>query len=165
MAGRAAKPRTHFSETSESFRAYAVAGRHRHTPEIEQELTLAAGEEVRVIFSPHLAPMIRGILATAYLQPKGGADAARLSEAARARYAGSPAVHVLEPGACPDTGWVRGSNRAMISYTDDARSGWVVAQCAIDNLVKGASGQAIQCMNLRFGLEEGTGLEVPATWP
>ncbi|MFK7989369.1 MAG: N-acetyl-gamma-glutamyl-phosphate reductase, partial [Sandaracinaceae bacterium] len=87
------------------------------------------------------------------------------TEAARARYADSPSVAVLEPGGCPDTAWVRGSNRAMVSYTDDPRSGWVVAQCAIDNLVKGASGQAIQGMNLRFGLDEGFGLRVPAMWP
>lgn len=164
-AGRAAKPRTHYPETSESVRAYAIAGRHRHTPEIEQELTEAAGRDVRVIFSPHLVPMTRGILSTCYLRPRAGVTAAQCTEAARALYAGSPSVHVFDVGESPDTLWVRGSNRAHISYTDDERSGWIVAQGAIDNLVKGASGQAVQCMNLRFGLDEGTGLAHSAMWP
>jgi N-acetyl-gamma-glutamyl-phosphate reductase len=164
-AGRAAKPRTHFPETAESFRAYSIAGRHRHTPEIEQELSSAAGRDVRVIFSPHLVPMTRGILSTIYVRPTKGVDAARCTEVARALYIGSPSVHVLEPESNPDTLWVRGSNRAHVSYTDDTRSGWIVAQGAIDNLVKGASGQAIQCMNLRFGLDEGAGLKQPAVWP
>lgn len=164
-AGRAAKPRTHFSETAESLRAYAIAGRHRHTPEIEQELSAAAGREVRVIFSPHLVPMTRGILSTSYLRPRPGVTAARCAEAAHALYEGSPSVHVLPPGENPDTLWVRGSNRAHVSYTDDVRSGWIVAQGTIDNLVKGASGQAIQCLNVRFGLEEGLGLSQPALWP
>lgn len=164
-AGRGAKPRTHYPETAESFRAYAIAGRHRHTPEIEQELTQLAGTAVRVIFSPHLVPMTRGILSTIYLRPSAGVNAVRCTELARAFYEGSPSVHVLDPDSYPDTLWVRGSNRAMISYTDDARSGWVVAQGAIDNLVKGASGQAIQCLNVRFGLDEGAGLRGSATWP
>lgn len=164
-AGRGVKARTHFSETAESLRAYAVAGQHRHTPEIEQELGRLAGGEVRILFSPHLVPMVRGILVTAYLPTTGGANAAQVTAAARERYAGSPSVTVLEPGECPDTAWVRGSNRALVSYTDDARSGWVVAQGAIDNLVKGASGQALQCMNLRFGLDEGAGLMAPPVWP
>lgn len=164
-AGRAAKPRTHFSETAESLRAYSIAGRHRHTPEIEQELSRAAGASVRVTFSPHLVPMTRGILSTIYLRPRSGADAKRCTEAARALYEGSPSVHVLDPEINPDTLWVRGSNRAHVSYTDDTRAGWIVAQGAIDNLVKGASGQAIQCLNVRYGLEEGAGLGQPALWP
>lgn len=164
-AGRAAKARTHFPETAESLRAYAIAGRHRHTPEIEQELSRAADTDVRVIFSPHLVPMTRGILSTAYIRPLGDVDAARCTAHARELYADSPSVHVLEPGSCPDTLWVRGSNRMHISYTDDARSGWIVAQGALDNLVKGASGQAIQCLNVRFGLDEGVGLRQPALWP
>ena len=164
-AGRVAKPRTHFSETAESFRAYAVAGRHRHTPEIEQELSAAAGVDVRVVFSPHLVPMIRGILATAYVSPTPGVDAQACTQAARELYAGSPAVVVLEPGECPDTQWARGANRAFLSYTQDERSGVIVAQCAIDNLVKGAAGQAVQAMNVRFGLDEGAGLSQPAMWP
>lgn len=165
-AGRKVTARTHYAETGESFRAYATAGRHRHTPEIEQELSLAGGQDVRVIFSPHLLPMIRGILSTSYLTPAAGeGDAIAFTETAREFFRDSPSVRVLDPGSHPDTSWVRGSNRALISYATDPRSGWVVAQCAIDNLVKGASGQAIQCANVRFGFEEGAGLELPATWP
>ncbi len=162
-AGRKVRESTHFSETSEGLRAYSTAGRHRHTPEIEQELSRLAGAPLKVIFSPHLVPMIRGILATAYVRPKG--DPAGFTAAARAFYEGSPSVRVLVDGSHPDTLWVRGSNAAMLSYSLDRRTGWVVAQCAIDNLVKGASGQAIQCANLRFGLPEGAGVDHPATWP
>ncbi len=164
-AGREAKPRTHFSETAEGFRAYAIAGRHRHTPEIEQELSRASGQDIRVLFSPHLVPMVRGILATSYLRPAGDLDAGGCVSLARELYEGSPSIHVMEPDGYPDTAWVRGSNRALVSYTVDARSGWIVAQCAIDNLVKGASGQAVQAMNVRFGLDEGAGLTHLATWP
>ncbi|MCB9591915.1 MAG: N-acetyl-gamma-glutamyl-phosphate reductase [Sandaracinaceae bacterium] len=162
-AGRKVRESTHFTELSEGLRGYSTAGRHRHTPEIEQELSGLAGTGVKVIFSPHLVPMIRGILATAYVEPKG--DPAGFTELARQFYAGSPSVHVLDEGSHPDTLWVRGSNRALVSYSLDPRTGWVVAQCAIDNLVKGASGQAIQCANVRFGLPEASGLDHPATWP
>lgn len=170
-AGRAPSERTHFSETTEGFRAYKIAGGHRHTPEIEQELSRAAqraavpGGPVRITFTPHLVPMTRGILSTAYARVKPGVDAARCTAVARAAYEGSPSVFVHEPGACPDTLWVRGSNRAHVSYTLDARTGTLIAQGAIDNLVKGASGQAVQCMNVRFGLPEGAGLAMPAAWP
>jgi N-acetyl-gamma-glutamyl-phosphate reductase len=164
-AGRVAKPRTHFPETAESLRSYSIAGRHRHTPEIEQELSRLAGHEVRVVFSPHLVPMTRGILSTCYVEPSDGWSAEKYTSFARELYAGSPSVRVLGVGESPDTLWARGSNRAFVSYTDDERSGWVVAQGVIDNLVKGASGQAVQCMNLRFGLDEGLGLNHPAVWP
>lgn len=165
-AGRAAKARTHFPETAESLRPYALGGRHRHTPEIEQELGRQAGGPVRVIFSPHLVPMIRGILAVAYAEPAvDGLTAERCAEEARAFYEGSPSVEVLAPHASPDTLWVRGSNRAMVAYTQDERSGWILAQGAIDNLVKGASGQAIQALNVRFGFPEGAGLGAPPAWP
>jgi N-acetyl-gamma-glutamyl-phosphate reductase len=164
-AGRPPKARSSFSETAESVRAYSIAGQHRHTPEIEQELTRAAGAEVRVVFSPHLIPMTRGILSTIYLRPREPITAERCTAIARELYAGSPSVCVLEPGENPDTLWVRGSNRAHLSYTRDPRSGWIVAQCAIDNLVKGAAGQAVQCLNVRFGLDEGAGLEHAAVWP
>jgi len=162
-AGRKLRQNVHFSEAAEGIRGYAVGGRHRHTPEIEQELAGLAGRGVQVVFSPHLAPMIRGILATAYLEPIG--DPATFAARARSFYEGSPSVTVLDDGIHPDTLWVRGSNAAMISYWTDRRTGWVIAQCAIDNLVKGAAGQAVQCANLRFGIEEGTGLGQPAHWP
>ncbi|GAB4214776.1 MAG: N-acetyl-gamma-glutamyl-phosphate reductase [Sandaracinaceae bacterium] len=164
-AGRQPGERTHFPETTEGFRAYKTGGSHRHTPEIEQALTTVAGRAVRVSFVPHLCPMTRGILSSSYVRLRPGVDAARCTELARARYEGSPSVHVLDPGACPDTLWVRGSNRAHVSYTLDARTGWLLAQGAIDNLVKGASGQAVQCFNLRRGYAEGTGLLGPAMWP
>lgn len=164
-AGRAATATTHFTETSEGFRAYKIAS-HRHTPEIEQELSRVAGEPIRVLFTPHLLPMSRGILSTCYgmlLDPATTAEAC--TEAARDLYTGSPSVHVLAPGKSPDTLWVRGSNRVHISYTVDTRTGRVIAISAIDNLVKGASGQAIQAFNVRFGLAEGAGLSAPAMWP
>jgi len=164
-AGRSPSASTHLPETAEGIRAYKIAGLHRHTPEIEQELSRVAGRAVRVTFTPHLVPMTRGILATAYGAAREGTTAEACTEAARALYAGSPSVHVLEPGSCPDTLWVRGSNRVHLSYTLDARTGRIIAQAAIDNLVKGAAGQAVQCMNLRFGLPEAEGLRSPAVFP
>ncbi len=164
-AGRTPGERTHFPETSEGIRAYKIAGSHRHTPEIEQEIGALAGRSVRVVFTPHLVPMTRGILSTSYVRLPAGVSAQTATDAARATYAGSPSVFVHDPGACPDTLWVRGSNRAHVSYTLDERTGWLLAQGAIDNLVKGASGQAVQCFNVRFGLPEGAGLGAPASWP
>ena len=164
-AGRGVSPATHFPETSEGVRAYK-AGAHRHGPEIEQELGRLAGAPVKLAFVPHLLPMTRGILATCYAQPSGaGVSAAACLEAARALYTGSPSVHVLDEGQHPDTLWVRGSNRVHVGYAQDRNSGTIIAMSAIDNLVKGASGQAIQCLNVRFGLDEGAGLEAPAQWP
>ncbi|MGB8329493.1 MAG: N-acetyl-gamma-glutamyl-phosphate reductase [Polyangiales bacterium] len=164
-AGRGVSASTHFSETSEGVRAYK-AGAHRHGPEIEQELSRVAGVPVQVTFVPHLLPMTRGILATCYARAAdSNVTAAVCTEAARALYAGSPSVQVLDEGTHPDTLWVRGSNRAQLSYAQDLDSGMVIAMSAIDNLVKGASGQAIQCVNVRFGLDEGAGLLAPAQWP
>lgn len=164
-AGRGLSSGTHFPEVAEGARAYK-AGAHRHGPEIEQELSRLAGDAVRITFVPHLIPMSRGILATCYAQPAAGSlTAEACTEAARALYAGSPSVHVLDAGQHPDTLWVRGSNRAHIAYTQEPNSGIIIAMSAIDNLVKGASGQAIQCLNVRFGLDEGAGLRATAQWP
>jgi N-acetyl-gamma-glutamyl-phosphate reductase len=164
-AGRGLSSATHFSEAAEGVRAYK-AGVHRHGPEVEQELSRIAGTSVRVTFVPHLLPMTRGILATCYAQPVDSHVTARAcTEAARALYAGSPSVHVLDEGQHPDTLWVRGSNRAHVAYTQDRHGGGIIAMSTIDNLVKGASGQAIQCLNVRFGLDEGAGLQAPASWP
>ena len=164
-AGRGLSSSTHFPEVSEGVRAYKV-GAHRHGPEIEQELTRLAGAPIRIAFVPHLLPMSRGILATCYAQPVGkSVTAAACTEAARALYDGSPSVHVLDVGEHPDTLWVRGSNRVHLAYAQDPNSGTIVAMSAIDNLVKGASGQAIQCLNVRFGLDEGAGLRATAQWP
>jgi N-acetyl-gamma-glutamyl-phosphate reductase len=164
-AGREPSERTHFAETTEGFRAYKTGGTHRHTAEIEQELSALSGSRVAVTFTPHLVPMTRGILSSSYVRPKPGVDATRATEEARRFYEGSPSVVVLAPGSCPDTLWVRGSNRAHISYTSDPRTGLLLCQGAIDNLVKGASGQAVQCFNVRFGLDEGHGISQPAMWP
>lgn len=165
-AGRSPLPSTHFPETSEGIRAYKSAGQHRHTPEIEQELSAIAGEAIRIVFTPHLVPMTRGILATAYaVAVDESVTAARCTEAARALYAGSPVVVALEPGSHPDTLWVRGSARAHVAYGRDERTGTIVAQAAIDNLGKGASGQAVQCMNIRLGFDEDAGLAAVAFFP
>jgi N-acetyl-gamma-glutamyl-phosphate reductase len=164
-AGRSPTAATHLPEATGGIRAYKVGGVHRHIPEIEQELTRVAGSPIRVVFTPHLVPMTRGILATCYVPAHSGATAADCSAAARDLYGASPSVIVLEDGAAPDTLWVRGSNRLMISYTLDARAGVLVVQSVLDNLVKGAAGQAIQCMNLRMGLDEALGLTAPAVWP
>jgi len=164
-AGRGLSGATHFPETAEGVRAYK-AGAHRHGPEIEQELSRLAGTPVKITFVPHLLPMTRGILATCYAQPvDSNVTPAACTEAARALYAGSPSVDVLDEGLHPDTLWVRGSNRVHVSYAQDRNSGTLIAMSAIDNLVKGASGQAIQCLNVRFGLDEGAGLRAPAQWP
>ncbi len=164
-AGRGVSSATHFPETAEGVRAYK-AGAHRHGPEIEQELSRLAGAPIRIAFVPHLLPMTRGILATCYAQPvDSNLTAARCIGAARELYEGSPSVVVLDEGQHPDTLWVRGSNRVHLGYAQDRPGGTVIAMSAIDNLVKGASGQAIQCLNVRFGLDEGAGLQAPAQWP
>lgn len=164
-AGRTVGPATHFSEVAEGLRAYKV-GAHRHGPEIDKELSAVARNAVHVTFVPHLVPMTRGIHATCYARPSASnATVAECIEAAKALYQGSPSVVVLDEGQHPDTLWVRGSNRVYLAYARDPSSGTVVAMSVIDNLVKGAAGQAIQCLNVRFGLEEGTGLSAPAMWP
>jgi N-acetyl-gamma-glutamyl-phosphate reductase len=158
-AGKSPSSATHFSETSEGIRAYKVGGLHRHTAEIEQELSAIATARIAVTFVPHLVPMTRGILATCYgMATSASVDVQQCTQAARDMYEGSPSVAVLDPGIAPDTLWVRGSNRTHLSYAKDARTGRIIAMGAIDNLVKGAAGQGVQCMNLRFGFDEGEGL-------
>jgi N-acetyl-gamma-glutamyl-phosphate reductase len=165
-AGRSPSPATHLAEAAEGVRPYKVAGTHRHTPEIEQELGDAAGRELRVLFTPHLLPMSRGILSCVYARPTDPARAADAYRAALATaYASEPFVDVLAPGALPDTAHVRGSNRAQVTATFDLRTGLVLALSSIDNLVKGASGQAVQCMNLVLGLPETSGLDQLALFP
>ena len=164
-AGRSPGPTTHFPEVGEGVRAYKVAGTHRHTPEMEQELSRAAAAPVRLTFTPHLIPMARGILACVYGEPsdpsRGEGDyRSALVEA----YRGEPFVTVLDEGL-PDTAHVRGSNRAHLAVRLDARAGVVVAMAAIDNLVKGASGQAIQAMNIALGWPETEGLGAVAVFP
>lgn len=163
--GRGLSESFHFSQLSEGFRAYKVGGLHRHTPEIEQTLSLLANRPVRITFTPHLVPMIRGILSTVYAKVPSELTPARCTELARAMYEGSPSVTVLDPGTNPDTQWVRGSNRCFVSYAIDKRTNRVVAQSVLDNLVKGASGQAIQCFNLRFGFPEGAAVSGVGLFP
>jgi N-acetyl-gamma-glutamyl-phosphate reductase len=164
-AGRSPGMATHFTEIAEGIRAYKVAGSHRHTPEIEQELSLLAGCAVTVLFTPHLVPMSRGILSCVYARPSGDGDPARFRDALCAAYRSEPFVTVVEPGQLPDTAHVRGSNRAHVTALYDARSQRVLAISAIDNLVKGAAGQAVQCMNVVLGFEETSGLLLSPMFP
>lgn len=159
-AGRGASQRKLYAEVTEGIDAYNIA-KHRHTAEFDQELSRAAGREVVASFTPHLAPMNRGILATIYV--KGEAEAVRATLAKR--YAGEPFVHVLEMGQAPETRHVRGSNLCRIGVTPDRQPGRTILVSAIDNLVKGASGQAVQCANLMLGQPETAGLELAPLFP
>ena len=164
-AGRTPGPSTHFSETGEGIRPYKIAGAHRHISEIEQELGRAAGGDVRVVFTPHLVPMTRGILTTAYARPKSGVNADACRAAARAKYGAGGLVTVLDDGRVPDTLWVRGSARAQLAYALDERTGVLLALCALDNLARGASAQAVQALNVSLGWPEALGLPEIATFP
>ena len=170
-AGRSPKPSTHFNAVDEDFSAYGLLA-HRHTPEMEQAIG------AQVLFTPHLAPMNRGILATCYARPVGGAapvaGESQAAGAARAAgpdplsvlaefYAGSPFVVVSDRS--PSTKATLGSNTAHLTARFDPRTGWVVVIAAIDNLVKGAAGQAIQCANLALGLPETAGLPIAGLYP
>jgi N-acetyl-gamma-glutamyl-phosphate reductase len=164
-AGRSAKVESLFSEVNEGYKAYAVGGVHRHTPEIEQELSLLAGKTVRLTFTPHLVPMDRGILSTIYSMPKKAATVVKLVKLYREFYAGEPFVRVMPEGSLPSTAFVRGSNFCDIAPLVDERTGRIIIISAIDNLVKGASGQAVQNMNLMCGFPETMGLEGLALFP
>jgi N-acetyl-gamma-glutamyl-phosphate reductase len=161
-AGRKASVGTAMAEVGESFKAYSVGG-HRHLPEIFQNLAHFAGGELQLTFVPHLVPMIRGIEATLYARLGGsGVDLQGLFER---RYAAESFVDVLPPGAHPETRSVRGSNYCRIAVTEPLGRGTVVVQSVIDNLVKGAAGQAVQNMNLMFGFDEPTALASLALLP
>lgn len=161
-AGRKAAVPTLMAESGESFKAYAVPG-HRHLPEIRQGLALAAGSEVGLTFVPHLIPMIRGIHATLYATVADrDADLQALFEQ---RYAGEPFVDVMPPGSHPETRTVRGANHCRLALHRPQDGDMVVVLAVIDNLVKGAAGQAVQNMNLMFGLPEDSGLEQIALLP
>jgi len=155
-AGRALRPTSHFGTVNEDFVAYGLLD-HRHTPEIEQ----ATG--ATVLFTPHLAPMTRGILATCYARPAGPTSTAALLALLRDAYAGEPFVVVGD--APPSTKAAWGSNTAHLTARFDPRTGWVVVLSAIDNLVKGASGQAVQCANIVLGLDETAGLSPVGVYP
>lgn len=163
-AGRGAKVANLFCEVNENIKAYGVTT-HRHTPEIEEQLSYAAGEPVLLNFTPHLVPMNRGILATEYASLKKPVTMEEVGRIYQEYYGGERFIRLLEPGTCPETRWVEGSNYVDIGFQIDARTGRIVMMGAIDNLVKGAAGQAVQNMNLMFGLLENEGLDLVPLFP
>jgi N-acetyl-gamma-glutamyl-phosphate reductase len=156
-AGRTPTPSTLYCAANESVRPYKV-GSHRHTPEIAQTLSAVAGSPVTVCFTPHLVPMTRGLLATVYLDAVDGLTVEDAVDAYRARYADEPFVTVHAADVMPSTHEVSGSNRAHVGIALDEGSRTLVVACAIDNLVKGSGGQALQCANIALGLDETAGL-------
>lgn len=163
-AGRAEKEANLYSEVTEGLRPYGVAS-HRHAPEIEQGLSDASGEPVTVTFTPHLIPMSRGILSTKYVRLSDGVSAADLRQALIQRYDGERFVQVMPEGQVPSTHAVRGTNYCIMNVFQDRAPGRAIVISAIDNLVKGASGQAVQNMNVMFGLKEDEGLRQEALFP
>lgn len=163
-AGRGAKIPNLFCEVNESIKAYGVTT-HRHTPEIEEQLGYAAGEKVVLNFTPHLVPMNRGILATEYAKLTKKVTYEEVKAIYDKYYADEKFVRVLEKNQCPETKWVEGSNYVDIGFKIDERTGRIIMMGAIDNLVKGAAGQAVQNMNLLFGLPESEGLELVPMFP
>lgn len=163
-AGRSPKQNTLFTEANEGLTPY-LAGRHRHLPEIEQELSRAAGASVGVTFVPHLVPLSRGLLETIYLDLEGGAGLTDVEAAFGERYGEEPFVHVSDAGRLPSLQDAAGSNLCRLGFTDDPRGGRVIVVSAIDNLVKGASGQALQNLNLMLGFPETAGLGTPGLFP
>lgn len=162
-AGRGLSIGTHFAEINENVTPYNVAG-HRHTPEIEQELSAQLGQDVSVTFTPHLVPMTRGILVTAYLSVTGTVTTDEATSILREAYAGEPFVRVLVD-ALPQTKATNGSNFCDVAVRADAHTGTLIAMAALDNLVKGASGQAVQNMNVMMGFPEDLGLRTPGLYP
>jgi N-acetyl-gamma-glutamyl-phosphate reductase len=163
-AGRSAKEGSLFTEVTEGIHAYGVAN-HRHRPEIEQGLSWAAGQPVVISFTPHLMPMSRGILSTMYVKLAPGVTADDLRTTLAQAYAGEPFVKVLPAGQAPQTRHVRGTNRLHIGVFADTLPGRAIVFGAEDNLTKGASGQALQCFNVAFGLPETLGLSGLALFP
>ncbi len=163
-AGRGAKVPNLFCEVNESIKAYGVAS-HRHTPEIEEQLSYAAGEPVMVNFTPHLVPMNRGILATTYANLTEGTTAEDIRGAYERAYGEEYFIRLLDRDVYPETRWVEGSNFVDIGFKVDERTHRVIALGALDNLVKGAAGQAVQNMNLLFDLPEKTGLQLVPVFP
>ena len=168
-AGRGAKAPNLFCEVNENIKAYGVAT-HRHTPEIEEQLGYAAGRPLTVSFTPHLVPMNRGILVTAYASLAKRADgslpdAAEIRAAYETYYKEETFIRVLPEHICPETRWVEGSNYVDVNFKIDGRTGRVIMMGALDNLVKGAAGQAVQNMNLLFGLPETEGLQMVPLFP
>ena len=163
-AGRSAKVANLYCEVNENIKAYGVAT-HRHTPEIEEQLSYAAGEEVMINFTPHLIPMQRGILATSYATLKKPMTYEEVKAVYDKYYKDEYFVRVLENSTPPETRWVEGSNFVDVSFKVDERTGRIIMMGAMDNLVKGAAGQAVQNMNIMFGLPENEGLQQVPMFP
>ena len=168
-AGRGAKVPNLYCEVNENMKAYGVAS-HRHTPEIEEQLGYAAGRNITVTFTPHLAPMNRGILATEYASLVKRADGTyptkeEIRSVYEKYYKKETFIRVLEDGVCPETKWVEGSNYVDVNFVVDERNHRIIMMGALDNVVKGAAGQAVQNMNLMFGLPETEGLELVPMFP
>lgn len=163
-AGRGAKVDNLFCEVNENMKAYGVAS-HRHTPEIEEQLGYAAGENIKIIFTPHLVPMNRGILVTAYASLKKTVCYEEIKAVYDKYYDNEKFVRVLEKDVCPQTKWVEGSNYVDVGFKIDSRTNRIIMMGAMDNLVKGAAGQAVQNMNLMFGFKESEGLELVPLFP
>lgn len=158
-AGRGAKVPNLYCEVNENIKAYGVAS-HRHTPEIEEQLSYLSGQQVVINFTPHLIPMNRGILITAYAKYKEGTTKQQIRQAYEDAYRDEYFVRVLDRDVCPETKWVEGSNFVDVNCKMDERTGRVIMMGAMDNITKGAAGQAVQNMNLLFGLDEAEGLRL-----
>lgn len=163
-AGRGAKVANLYCEVNENIKAYGVAT-HRHTPEIEEQLSYASGQNVMLNFTPHLVPMNRGILITAYANLTKPVSEEEIRKIYQKYYEQEYFVRVLQAGECPETRWVEGSNFVDVNVKVDERTGRVIMMGAMDNLIKGAAGQAVQNMNLMFGLDEKEGLMQPPMFP
>lgn len=163
-AGRGAKVANLYCEVNESIKAYGVAT-HRHTPEIEEQLGYANGAPIVLNFTPHLVPMNRGILVTAYASLAQKYSYEDIRAVYDKYYKDEYFVRVLKKGVCPETRWVEGSNFVDVNFVIDERTGRIIVMGALDNIVKGAAGQAVQNMNLMFGLEETEGLRMPPLFP
>lgn len=163
-AGRGSKVDNLFCEVNENIKAYGVAA-HRHTPEIEEQLSYAAGEDIKINFTPHLVPMNRGILITAYASLKKKISYEEVKAVYDKYYDNEKFVRVLNKDVCPQTKWVECSNYVDVGFKIDERTNRIIMMGAMDNLVKGAAGQAVQNMNLMFGLQESMGLELVPCFP
>jgi len=163
-AGRAVDLGVHFCEANETVKAYKIAS-HRHTPEIEEQLSLAAGKDLKVLFTPHLIPMNRGILATCYARPKTKVTTSELQDIYRQYYGDEYFIRLCRSGVFPETKWVKGSNFCDIAVSVDERTDTVIVVSALDNLGKGAASQAVQNMNVVFGLDEKAGLDDVPIFP
>ena len=163
-AGRYTEADFAFCEVNESIKAYKI-GTHRHTPEIEQQLSEAAGQPITILFTPHLTPMNRGILATCYATLKEKLDYDQIQEIYEKYYKDEFFIRLCKKDKLPETRWVKGSNFYDVGFVIDPRTNHIVVVGALDNLVKGASGQAVQNMNIALGLDEKTALKMPPMFP